>query len=243
LSVTRLVALALTGVCALAFGVSPVAVASTTPAPQPYNISGGGSFAYGNGFDPITGLNADVQVQVGLTTFRPNRLGGKSQTIQTSLVDANFFMSTGGTFAQGFGCWIIPTDDYVINSDLSATLNFDSSDPRVSECPGDPVGPNGLASSGLVIGLTGPIHINVSWTATSPITSIRTSQRESCQPFFNTSEGSQQNVDAVAHYVTSGAFDITPGEFSGDFQTDFGSVGIFSGQGEIKGFPGACGPF
>jgi hypothetical protein len=241
--VTRLVASALTAVCALAFGVSPAAVASTTPAPPPYHLSGGGSFAFGSGFDPTTGLNADVQVQVGLTTFRPNRPGGKSLTIQTSLVDANFFMSSGGMFAQGFGCWIIPPDDYVINSDLSATLNFDSSDPRVSECPGDPVGPNGLASSGLVIGLTGPIHINVSWTATSPITSIRTSTRESCLPFFNTSEGSQQNADAVAHYVTSGSFDIAPGEFSGDFQTSFGSVGAFIDQGEIKGFPGACGPF
>lgn len=239
----RLGALALMVVCALAFGVSPAAVASTTPAPQPYNINGGGSFAFGTGFDPSTGLNADVQVQVGLTTFRPNRSGGKAVTIQTSIVDANFFEWTGGTYAQGFGCWIIPTDDYVVNPDLSATLNFDSSDPRVSECPGDPVGPNGLASSGLVIGLTGPVHMNVSWTATSPITSTRTSMRESCQPFFNIGEDSQQDVDAVAHYVTSGTFDGAAGGFSGDFQTDYGSVETFSGQGEIKGFPGACGPF
>lgn len=238
----RLVALALTAVGALAFGISPAAVASTPPVPSPYNLSGGGSFAFGTGFDPTTGLNADVQVQVGLTTFRPNRPGAPAVTIQTNLVNANFFMSTGGTFAQGFGCWIIPSDDYVVNTDLSATLNFDSSDPRVSECPGDPLGPNGLASSGLVVGLTGPIHINVSWTATSPITSTRSSTRESCQPFFNIGESSQQNVDAVAHYVTSGSFD-TSSAFTGDFQTVFGSVGTFKGQGEIKGFPGACGPF
>jgi hypothetical protein len=239
--VKRLVAYALTITSALAIGISPSAVASTAPAP--YNISGGGSYAYGGGFDPVTGLNADVQVQVGLTTFRPNRPRGKSLTIQTQVVNASFFRNTIDGFSYGFGCWLIPSDDYVINADLSATLTFDSTDPRVTECPGDPVGPNGLPSNGLVIGLTGPIGINVSWTATSPITSIRTISRESCLPYFNTGVGTQQNVDAVAHYVTSGSFDSPDGSFTGDFESVLASVTAFSGQGEIKGFPGACGPY
>jgi hypothetical protein len=241
LVVKRLGVYALTTVCAFALGANSATVASTVP--PPYHLSGVGSYAYGGGYDPATGLNADVQVQVGTTTFRPYQPLGFPLTIQTDLISANFSRSTIDDFSYGFGCWLIPADDYVINSDLSATLDFDSSDPRVTECPGDPVGPNGMTTSGLVVGLAGPVHIHVTWTATSPITSSRTISRESCPPYFNSGMGTQQNADAVATYVTSGAFATDGGAFSGNFQTVSGSVTAFTGMGEIKGFPGACGPY
>lgn len=221
--VKRLVAYPLAALCALAIGVSP-AVGGT-----PTHLSGKSFSAFSIGFDQAVGLNVDYQVQVGSTTFR--RAGGQQFTIVTDVLFADFSISNFNGSAFGFGCWLIPDSDVVLNSDLSASLTFDSSDPRVTECPGDPVGASGLAAQGLVDNLAGPIQIDATWSPTSPVTETRTTSQRMCQPVaIVLTSGSSQNVDAVASGPVSGAFADPSLPFSANPQGFFGGVSIFDGQ-------------
>jgi len=223
--VKRLVAYPLAALCALVIGISP-AVGGT-----PTNLSGKSSFASSIGFDPNTGLSINLEVQVGNSTFR--RAGGPPFTIFTDTVFAEFSISNGSGFAEGFGCWLIPADDFVVKSDLSATLTFDSSDPRVTECPGDPVGASGLASQGLVVNLVGPIVINAAWSPTSPVVSTKTTSQRMCQPVaIVVGTSSSLSVDAVASGPVSGAFDNPSESFAGNPQGFFGGVQVGDGEGE-----------
>lgn len=219
----RLVAYPLAALCALAIGISPAAGGTPT------HLSGKFFSAFSIGFDQAVGLNVDYQVQVGTTTFR--RAGGQHFTIVTNLLTADFSISNSNGFAFGFGCWLIPDSDVVLNSDLSASLTFDSSDPRVTECPGDPIGTSGLAAQGLVDNLVGPIQIQATWSPTSPVTESRMTMQRMCQPVaIELSSGSSQNVDAVASGPVSGAFENPSLPFSGNPQGFFGSVTVADGQ-------------
>ena len=230
----RLVASALTVVCALAIGVSPTAGATPT------HLSGVGSYAFGGGYDPATGVAMNLQVQVGTTTF--HRAGSEPFTIFTDIVFADFTLFNENGFAQGFGCWLVPPSDFVVNSDLSATVNFDSSDPQVTECPGDPVSATGLTAQGLVVNLAGPIHINATWAPSGPVVFTRTIRQRLCQPVaMVVGVGTSENADAVPSGAASGAF-LDPEEAfsSANIQGFFGGVQVFGGQDQMKGTGDFC---
>jgi hypothetical protein len=240
--VKRSLAYALTAVCVLAVGATPPAMSSSRAAGSNTHVNGSGSFAFGVGLDQVSGLNVNVSVQVGVTTFRPHALGSSLVTLDTQTLFASFDSPTPDGFGDAFGCWVIPTSDFVVNSDLSATLTFDSTDLQVSECPGDPVGPTGLSTPGLVVNLTGPVVLNVTWVPTSPIVSTQSISRESCRPNFDTSVGSAISADALPSGTTSGTFESPADPFGGSFQGLFGGVEVGTGHTEFTGFPGICGP-
>ncbi len=230
----RLVTSALITLFALALGVSPTAGATPT------HLSGVSSSASAGGYDPGSGVSVSLQVQVGWTTY--HRAGQKPFTIFTDTVFADFQYSGTNGFADGFGCWVIPSSDFVVNSDLSATLSFDSSDPQVSECPGDPVSASGLTAPGLVENLAGPITINATWSPSGPVVFTRTVQQRRCQPVAMTvGVGTSQNVDAVPGGAFSGAFEDPAVAFSAtNMEPNFGYVSVFSGQNQDKGTGDFC---
>jgi hypothetical protein len=182
----------------------------------------------------------NVQVQVGTTTFM--RAGQKPFSINTNVVFAYFStFNTADGYVDGFGCWLIPASDWVLNSDLSATLTFDSSDPRVTECPGSPVGDDGVIAQGLVQNLAGPIVINATWAPTGPVVFTRMTQQRMCQPVaISVGQGSREDVDAVASGPISGAFVEPQRTFAANPQGFFGGVSVFEGQNQLRGFGDFC---
>ena len=211
---------------------------------HPGQISGSGSFGFAQGFDESTSTNFFVELQTGLTTFRIHDTH-QLLTIDTGVVNLSF--SNFSSF--GFGCWMIPKQDFAVQSDMTATLTLDTSAPGVSECPGDPV-ENGvlgaaptLGPSGQVFGLDEPLQLTVTWSPAAPVTTTRTTSRMSCKPFQSIGEGVSKYVDST----TSGSATLTftgSQPYTATFAGGTGNVTSGSGKTEITGPPSAgCGPF
>jgi hypothetical protein len=244
LSIKRIVPLA-------AIVASLLAIAGITPAGAlgglftPGQLVGSGTFGLAEGFDQSTSTFVLIQMQTGIQTFRPHRPGGPPITMVGNVVNISF-----DTFSDhGYGCWLFPSDELVVDTDLSATLNFDSSDPRVTECPGDPIGssvlgaPPTLGPSGLVIGLVEPLRLSVTWTPAGPVTTIRSTTRYSCKPFMSVDEGSSQSVDSTTAGSASGSF-VESGPFAMQLTGGTGNFGTGSAKVNITGpASGGCGSF
>lgn len=219
----------------LAFGGVAPATAVADPL-RLSQLSGSGFFGFGQAYDFDTNTNVFVEVQTGVSTFRPHTPGAPTVTINTGVIDISFDQGD----EHPFGCWLFPAGELAVNTDLSASLRFDSSEPGVSECPGDPVG---LAPSGLVVGLQEPLVLSMTWTPAGPITSTRTTTRLSCTGFMSVGVGTQQNLDETTSGSAAGTFaDGIP--FATQFANGNGTFTAFSGTGEstASGSPG-CGPF
>jgi hypothetical protein len=230
---------------------SLVAFAGITPAGAigglftPGRIDGSGTYGLAQSFDESTSTFVLVQMQTGIQTFRPHRPGGPPITMVGNVVTISF-----DTFSDhGFGCWLFPSDELVVGSNLSATLNFDSSDPRVTECPGDPIGTSVLGAaptlgpSGLVAGLVEPLQLSVTWTPAGPVTSTRSNTRVSCKPYMSVDQGVSQIVDSTTSGSASGTF-VDSGPFAMQLTNGTGNFEAFSGTINITGPPSqGCGPF
>ena len=230
---------------------SLLALAGITPAGAlgglftPGQLKGSGSFGFAEGVDESTSTFVLVQMQTGFQTFRPHRPGGPPITMVGNVVNISFDTSSD----QGYGCWLFPSDELVVGSDLSATLNFDSSDPRVTECPGDPIGtsvlgaPSTLGPSGLIVGLVEPLRLSVTWTPAGPVTTIRSNTRLSCKPYMSVDEGSSQSVNSTTAGSASGIL-VESGPFSMQLVGGDGTFETGSSTINITGPPSAgCGPF
>jgi len=231
---------------------SLLAFAGITPAGaddfliHPGQFKGSGISAFAQGFDESTGTSFFVELQTGFISFRPHRPGGPPViTLDGGVVNASF--NNFSTF--GFGCWLMPKTSIVVDSNMTATLTLDTSDPSVTECPGDPIGdpvlgaPPSVGPSGLVLGLDEPLVVSLTWTPAGPITSSRVTTRMSCKPYQSISEGTGQSVDSTI----SGSATI---RFSGadPYTANFagGSGDLSTGQNteNVTGPPSeGCGPF
>jgi hypothetical protein len=230
---------------------SLLALAGITPAGAlgglftPGQLVGSGTFGFAQGFDESTSTFVLIQMQTGIQTFRPHRPGSPPITMVGNVVNISFDTLSD----HGYGCWLFPSDELVVGSDLSATLNFDSSDPRVTECPGDPIGtsvlgaPPTLGPSGNVIGLVEPLRLSVTWTPAGPVTTTRSTTRYSCKPFMSVDEGSSQIVDSTTAGSASGSF-IESGPFAMQLSGGIGTFEASSGTINITGAASAgCGAF
>jgi hypothetical protein len=244
MSIKRIVPLA-------AIVASLLALAGITPAGAlgglftPGQLVGSGSFGFAQGVDESTSTFVLIQMQTGIQTFRPHRPGGPPITMVGNVVTISFDTLSD----HGFGCWLFPSDELVVGSDLTATLNFDSSDPRVTECPGDPVGtsvlgaPPTLGPSGLVSGLVEPLQLTVTWTPAGPVTTTRSTTRLSCRPFMSVSVGTFQSVDSTTSGSASGSF-VDSGPFPMQLSGGTGTFEVGSSTINITGPPSqGCGPF
>ena len=230
---------------------SLLAIAGITPAGAlgglftPGQLAGSGTFGFAEILDESNSTFALIQMQTGIQTFRPHRPGGPPITMVGNVINISI-----STFSDsGFGCWLFPSDQLVVGSDLSATLNFDSSDPRVTECPGDPIGtsvlgaPPTLGPSGLVIGFIEPLQLSITWTPAGPVTTTRSTTRLSCRPLMSTTEGISQSVDSTISGSASGTF-VQSGPFAIQLSGGTGNFEAGSSKINITGPPSAgCGPF
>lgn len=237
---------------------SGLGLASSVPAGAfggsitPGHLETTGSFGFASLFDPT--MDFSVQLETGLVTFRPRHPSGPLVTQPGNLV--NITIGTQGIFANG--CWLIPASEVITNPDLSATVTFNSSDPQVQECPGDPVGTTvlgalpSLGANGLVQGFVGPVLFSVTWTPATPITAARATTKTTCGPFASISEGSQQGVLSTNTGTVSATiegYSSFLGQFVdipiiGPLPAGNGDMNVFANHVNINGpSNGFCGQF
>jgi hypothetical protein len=188
-------------------------------------------------------------------TFRPRHPSGPLITQPGNLVNLSVNTPQG---LFGSGCWLIPASDVTVNSDLSATLTFDSADPRVTECPGSPVGtavlgaPQAQGADGLVMNLVGRVQATVGWSTDTPIMTRRSTTKTTCGPFSAITEGTAQDVSSTTTgelVATIHGFDFFTGQFTDvpvdlQLQNGTGNIDVNSGHLNINGpSTGRCGQF
>jgi hypothetical protein len=219
----------------------------------PGHLESTGGFGFANLFD-VSG-EFSVQIETGLVTFRPRHPSGPLITMPGNLVNLSASLPQG---LYGFGCWLIPASDITVNSDLSATLRFDSADPRVTECPGDPIGTTvlgarpALAANSSVVNLVGRVQATVNWSTVTPILTRRSTTKTTCGPFSAISEGTARDVSSTTAgelIATIHGFNSFTGQFT-DVPVDFqlqngnGNIDVNSVHININGpSTGRCGQF
>jgi hypothetical protein len=219
----------------------------------PGHLESTGSFGFAGLFGNFGEFSA--QIETGLLTFRPRHPNGPLITQPGNLV--NLSVSTPqGLF--GFGCWLVPASDVTVNSDLSASLRFNSADPRVTECPGSPMGtavlgaPPAQAADGLVVNLVGRVQATVTWSTVTPILTRRSTSKTTCGPFAAIDEGTAQDVWSTTSgelIATIHGFSFFTGQFTYvpvdlQLQNGNGNIDVNSGHLNINGpSTGQCGQF
>jgi len=250
--IRRFVRLGALGLCALGLASSVPAGAFggfITPGHQ----AGTGAYGFSTLSD-ASGNSLFVQVSAGLVTFKPRHPSGSLITQPGNVVSLS--ISSQGIY--GFGCWLMPASDFVLNPDLSATLSLNSADPRVQECPGAPIGTPllgarpALPADGVILGIVQPVQLTSTWASSGPATAKRSTTKVTCGPFASITEATQQDVKST----TSAAVATTLQGFNWflgqtvtvpvdvQFQGGDGSMAAYDNHTNIIGpSTGYCGEF
>lgn len=124
----------------------------------------------------------EVTLQSGTVSFRTH--GGAVVTKDnTAVVSALAFTSDG---LVGFGCWTVPSSWVTFNIQTQVTVTFDSTDPRLSGCPGLPLGPalatgqTPLLTDSSVFGFTGRIAFSATWKNSGSLTYFSSTMNTTC---------------------------------------------------------------
>jgi hypothetical protein len=181
--------LAVAGAVAIAVGSASVVIAAeVSRGLAPGHQTRMSQFAEG-GIGDASNNFVQVGLQTGTVSFRMR--GGGTITEDASTVTAQAATADG---LFGFGCWVVPASMIDYNIQTGVSLRFDSSAPGVSECPGTPFGAAISAAPALtlddssIFGFVGPVVVNATWAAASPL-DVRTSTT-------NTTCGSFKAVDS-----------------------------------------------
>jgi hypothetical protein len=174
---------------------------------------------------------ASVSVDRGLNTFKPR--GDVSLVQQRGTTLTLFLYNTlSRTFVSG--CWIIADSDFTIAQDLS-TASLSTTVPGESNCPGRPVkvsSSNVVTSNGGVGGGgggTGPITLNVSWTAKGVVSHLRDDAMLSCGGFTTVGGQDLDLASAVSQGQITGA--------SASLTSEFASMDRSSSHQVVNGTP------
>ena len=168
-----------------------------------------------------------VSVSQGLNSFHPTA-GGQPLVLDTTMVFVTAFDANGN---GGFGCFIVPDNNFSISRDLQSaalhsTLTADEA------CPGfgKPVGggkdggvPGG--NSGLVL----PITVDVTWTATGPVTTFKQTFSVQCLDFNEDGNSTNNSTNAAA----TGSISVLTGQFT----SEFANVSATDGMLDLRGSP------
>ena len=167
-----------------------------------------------------------VSVSQGLNSFKPE--GASRIVLDSTVVYVTEFDATG---QGGFGCFVVPDRDFAVSRDLSsaslhATLTQDEA------CPGTgtPVaGSKDAVFAGGNDGLTLPITVDVTWSATGAVTSYQQSFALQCVNYKE--DGNSNNL------FTGASAAGTISALSGSFNSGSADVSTTVGKLNIDGVP------
>lgn len=169
----------------------------------------------GKGLPPSVFWNVDVFQ--GINSFKPHSAGLPMVQQSTVVYIVEFDVNGNG----GFGCFVVPDSDFTVSHDLqSASLHAVLTADEM--CPGDaaPVDGSGKgAVPGVVAGLSLPLTVDVTWTATTAVSSFQDAFTFRCLNYGGTGTDTFQTAGASAlgaistltgQFVSNGA-DMTSG--------------------------------
>ena len=215
----------------LAMAAAAVAAGGMGPGKYTFNSSSANAF-FGmgkKGGPPVSSWQ--VSVNQGLNSFKPTDPPGERIVNDSTMVFVSEFDASG---RGGFGCFVVPNGSFTVSraiqsAELHATLTADEA------CPGfgTPVGgsqevafPSGNA------GLTLPITVDVSWSATGAVTTFDQSFRIQCLDYNVDGNGANQSTNAGATGTISA--------LAGSFKSAFADVQTGVGKLNISGVPPAA---
>ena len=178
------------------------------------------------------GPSWSVSVNQGLNSFKPTHPGGARTVNHSTIVYVTEFDASGN---GGFGCFTIPDGDFVVSRDLSSTsLHTTLTSAEICDGYASPVGSGkGGVYGGGEGGLTLPLTVDVTWTATSAINNYKDSFTFRCLNYNEDGNSTNQYVNASA----SGSISALGGMFT----SDFSDVASGNGQLNVHGtLPDAC---
>lgn len=226
-----ILSIAITG--SLAFAAAGIAAGGGL-GPGVYSFSSrsaDASFGMGGKGGPPT-ASWSVQVNQGLNSVKQARKPGPPIVQKSTMVFLSEFDANGN---GGFGCFTVPDSAFTLSSDLqTASLHAVLTSDEV--CGGFAKAVNSNDNGGLAGGeggLTLPITVDVTWTATSATTTYKNVFTFRCLNYGEEGNGSFQTVNATASGTIS--------NMTGTFASDFADATSGSNQMTIHGLvPDAC---
>lgn len=243
---------------------STVALAGSNAASAFFNIpltpghfKSSGAFAFA-GMPDSAGDQASISMNYGQLKFRPK--GGNGPLIQVNGTAVNVYLNMADGLS-GFGCWLMNGEPITINSDLSASMTFDSSAGGVTPCPGFLVNQAPVSAAPQLSnldqsqGLSGPVQFSIQWTPNQPLDVIHSVLNGTCQTWTSLEQISASTAFAAAGGTVSATVtgvNFTTGNFetesvNGAFSTDpagFAQVSTQTDDEVVNGpATGSCGPY
>ncbi|HEX2646851.1 MAG TPA: hypothetical protein VHO95_06460 [Candidatus Dormibacteraeota bacterium] len=137
-----------------------------------------------------------VSVSQGLNSFKPTDPPGDRIVIDNTMVFVSEFDGKG---SGGFGCFIVPDNNFVVGSDLqSASLHTILTADEACPGFGTPVGGKGGGFPGGNGGLVLPMQVDVTWTATSAVTTYKQTFNLQCLDFNEDGNSTNMSTGAAA---------------------------------------------
>lgn len=204
--------------------------------------------------DPSGNVQVNGNASGGVLTFKAKRTAGPPTSTPGTMVQ----ISVGGQNQGAFGCWVIPDSMFTVNRDLSAALQFRSDAPGVTPCPGFALA-SGFPASGVVPfggggggGFIGPVSLDLTWLASSPLYDARSTSNARCGAFSgNSTMTFDDNFGASANGTVSATlagFDSLGNPIAvpvnATLISQFADVNVFDSKSVVNGpTTGSCGPF
>jgi hypothetical protein len=225
------VSIAVTG--SLAFTAAAIAAGGGL-GPGTYSFSSrsaDASFGMASKGGPV-GPSWSVSVNQGLNSIKQADKPGGPFVQRSTMVFVSEFDADGN---GGYGCFVVPDSAFTLSNDLqNASLHAVLTEDEICGGYAKPVGSNDNAGmAGGESGLTLPLTVDVTWSATSATSTYKNVFTFRCLTYGEDGNGSFQNVNASA----TGAISA----FTGSFASDFADATSGSSVMNIRGLvPDAC---
>jgi hypothetical protein len=178
------------------------------------------------------GASWTVQVNQGLNSVKQARKPGPPFVQRSTIVYVSEFDAAGN---GGYGCFMVPDSAFTLSSDLeAASLHAVLTDDEICGGYAKPVNSNDNgAYAGGESGLTLPITVDVTWSATSAKSTYKNVFMFRCLNYGEDGNGTFQTVNASAFGTISA--------LTGSFTSEYADATSGSNVMNIRGIvPDAC---
>lgn len=171
----------------------------------------------------------NVSVNQGLNSFKPTHPGGPRTVTQSTMVFVSEFDANGN---GGFGCFVVPDANFSVSRDLQqAALHTVLTTDELCPGTGAPVGggKDVVFAGGGGTTLLLPISVDVTWTATGAVTTLKQSFSLQCLDYKQDGRSTNQSTASAASGTISA--------LSGSLAAEFADINATDGQLNIRNTP------
>lgn len=177
---------------------------------------------FGMGKGPKGSPSWSVIVSQGLNSF--SNPGGQRVVMDSTVVEVTEFDAFGN---GGFGCFVVPDSDFIVNRDLSASLHTTLTPAESCDAAPTPIdgGKGGPIGGGGEDGLPATMTIDITWSPAGAVDNYKNLFQFKCLNYNEDGNGNDDHVRASA----TGSISALDGLFvsdSADINSDFGHLNV-----------------